>query len=147
MSEINSRIQQIVKERFDGNKTKFAKAIDTSQTTVSNYLTRNSSPSGDVLARIVEHLGVDARWLLTGKEYTLNGMNATDSPLTGASVLNSEIFIGVPAEIRDIVSRYESTIKEKDAQMQEKERLITEKDERIKELKERIKELKAQLNQ
>lgn len=145
MSEINNRIQQIVNERFGGNKTQFANAIGVKQTTVSNYLTRNSSPSGDVLARIVEHLGVDARWLLTGKEYSLNGISATDSPLTGASVLNSDIFIGVPSEIRDIVSRYESTIKEKEAQMQEKERLIAEKDERIKELKERIEELKAQL--
>lgn len=146
MAEINDRLQTIVNERFEGNKSKFAKAIDTSQTTISNYLSsRGSAPSIEVLARIVERLGVDARWLLTGKEYILNGINATDSPLTGASVLNSEIFIGVPSEIRDIVSRYESTIKEKDAQMQEKERLITEKDERIKELKERIEELKAQL--
>lgn len=144
MAEINERLQKIVDERFGGSQTSFANALGVPQTSVANYFNKRASkPSFEVLGLMVDRLGVDARWLLTGKEYQLNGINATDSPVTGSSVIDSQIFIGVPAEVKDIVLRYESMIKEKQAQMDEKERLITEKDERIKELKERIEELKG----
>lgn len=151
MAEINDRLQKIVDERFSGNQTSFAEALGKRQSSVANYLgQRRSTPSYEILKLMVERLGVDARWLLTGKEYQLNGVNATNSPVSGSSVVDSQIFIGVPSEIRDIVLRYEDTIKEKLAQMEEKERIIAEKerviadkDERIKELKERIEELKG----
>lgn len=151
MAEINERLQKIVNERFNGKQTLFADALGIPQTSIANYFNKRASkPSFEVLGLMVDRLGVDARWLLTGKEYQLNGVNATNSPVSGASVVDSQIFIGVPSEIRDIVLRYESTIKEKIAQMDEKERIIAEKerviaekDERIAELKERIEELKS----
>lgn len=151
MAEINDRLQKIVDERFGGNQTSFADALGKRQSSIANYLgQRKSQPSVEILELMVERLGVDARWLLTGKEYQLNGINATNSPVSGSSVVDSQIFIGVPSEIRDIVLRYEATIKEKLAQMDEKERIIAEKeriivdkDERIAELKERIEELKG----
>ena len=151
MAEINDRLQKIVDERFSGNQTSFAEALGKRQSSIANYLgQRRSTPSYEILKLMVERLGVDARWLLTGKEYQLNGVNATNSPVAGSSVVDSQIFIGVPSEIRDIVLRYEATIKEKLAQMEEKERIIAEKeriiadkDERISELKERIDELKG----
>ncbi len=153
MAEINDRLQKIVNERFSGNQTSFANAIGVPQTSIANYLSKRASkPSFEVLALMVEKLGVDARWLLTGKEYALNGVNATDSPVAGSSVVDSQIFIGVPSEIKDMVLRYETTLKEKMAQMEEKERIIAEKeraildkDERISDLKERISELKSQI--
>lgn len=145
MAEISERLQKILTERFKDNQTAFAKALDLKQTTVANYFNqRKSAPSLEVLSLMVERLGIDARWLLTGKEYQLNGINATDSPLSGSSVLDSTIFIGVPAEIKDLVVSYETQLKDKEHQLNDKERLITEKDERIKELKERIEELKSQ---
>lgn len=151
MAEINDRLQKIVDERFSGNQTSFAEALGKRQSSIANYLgQRRSTPSYEILKLMVERLGVDARWLLTGEEYQLNGVNATNSPVAGSSVVDSQIFIGVPSEIRDIVLRYEATIKEKLAQMEEKERIIAEKeriiadkDERISELKERIDELKG----
>jgi hypothetical protein len=114
------------------------------QTSIANYFNKRASkPSFEVLGLMVDKLGVDARWLLTGKEYQLNGINATNSTLTGSTVVDSPIFIGVPAEIKDLVMRYETIIAEKEARIKEKERLITEKDERIADLKERIDELKG----
>lgn len=145
MTDISERLQKILTERFKDNQTAFAKALDLKQTTVANYFNqRKSAPSLDVLRLMVDRLGIDARWLLTGKEYQLNGVNATDSPVSGSSVVDSTIFIGVPAEIKDLVMRYETQLREKENQLNDKERLIAEKDERIKELKERIEELKAQ---
>lgn len=143
MADITERLKKILTERFNDNQTAFAKALDLKQTTVANYFNqRKSAPSLDVLSLMVERLGIDARWLLTGKEYQLNGINATDSPVSGSSVVDSTIFIGVPSEIKDLVLHYESLTKEKDRQLEEKERLISEKNERISELKERIAELK-----
>lgn len=145
MADISERLQKILTERFKDNQTAFAKALDLKQTTVANYFNqRKSAPSLEVLRLMVDRLGIDARWLLTGKEYQLNGVNATDSPVSGSSVVDSTIFIGVPAEIKDLVMRYETQLRDKENQLNDKERLIAEKDERIKELKERIEELKAQ---
>lgn len=145
MADISDRLQKILTERFNDNQTAFAKALDLKQTTVANYFNqRKSAPSLDVLRLMVDRLGIDARWLITGKEYQLNGVNATDSPISGSSVVDSTIFIGVPAEIKDLVMRYETQLRDKENQLNDKERLIAEKEERIKELKERIEELKAQ---
>lgn len=144
MAEINERLQKLVNERFGGSQTSFANALGVPQTSIANYFNKRASkPSFEVLGLMVDKLGVDARWLLTGKEYQLNGINATNSTLTGSTVVDSPIFIGVPAEIKDLVMRYEAIIAEKEARIKEKERLISEKDERIADLKERIDELKG----
>lgn len=144
MADINDRLQQIVDERFGGSQTSFADALGKRQSSIANYLgQRKSLPSFEILKLMVERLGVDARWLLTGKEYQLNGVNATNSTLTGSTVVDSPIFIGVPSEIKDLVMRYEAIIAEKEERIKEKERLISEKDERIADLKERIDELKG----
>lgn len=144
MAEINERLQKLVNERFGGSQTSFANALGVPQTSIANYFNKRASkPSFEVLELMVDKLGVDARWLLTGKEYQLNGINASNSTLTGSTVVDSPIFIEVPAEIKNLVMRYETIITEKEARIKEKERLITEKDERIADLKERIDELKG----
>lgn len=69
MSSINQRIQAIINEMFDGNKAKFAKAIDIAPTSISNYLSdkRQSKPSADMLGKIINVVeGLSAEWLLTG---------------------------------------------------------------------------------
>ncbi len=69
METINDRIEQLVNQRFDGNKAAFAKSIDMSPTSMSSYLgnKRRSKPSVDMVAKIVLTLDADARWLLTGE--------------------------------------------------------------------------------
>ncbi len=136
MADINERLQKILTERFNDNQSAFANSLGVKQTTVANYFNkRKSAPSLDVLSLMVEKLGIDARWLLTGKEYSLNRVSEGTST-SGASIIDSQVFIGVPTEIRDLVAHYESLIIER-------ERLILEKDKRITELKERIDELKT----
>lgn len=70
METINDRMELIINERFDGNKAAFAKKIGLPPTGLSSYLgkQRRSKPSVDMVAKIVIELGVDACWLLTGKE-------------------------------------------------------------------------------
>ncbi len=65
---INSRMQTIVDEKFNGNKAAFAKAIGLAPTSMSNYLgkQRVSTPSADLLEKIVNSLDINAYWLLTG---------------------------------------------------------------------------------
>ena len=81
METINDRIEQVVNERFGGNKAAFAKSIGLPPTGLSNYLgkKRRSKSSVDMVAKIVLNLGVDARWLLLG-ERALQAVTITNSP-------------------------------------------------------------------
>ena len=77
METINDRMEQIVNERFDGNKSAFAKAIGIPRGMISSYVGGNrkkSKPGVDLIVKIVKSLGVDSYWLLTGK-----GAPAADS--------------------------------------------------------------------
>ena len=68
METINDRMQSIADMMFGGNKAAFAKAIGIAPTSITNYLgkQRASKPSSDLLEKIVNSLGIDAMWLLTG---------------------------------------------------------------------------------
>lgn len=137
MHPINERILEIIKTKFDNNKSQFANAIGVPPTMMSSYFSekRASKPNIDMLSNIINMLGVDARWLMTGKEYNLGGVEVSQDHGAVNVMGSQDVFIGVPAEIRDRIAHLESLLAEK-------ERLITEKDERIAELKERIEELK-----
>lgn len=69
MMTINDRMEMLVNEHFNGNKAAFAKSIDMPPTSMSSYLgtKRRSKPSVDMVARIIQVLNVNARWLLTGE--------------------------------------------------------------------------------
>lgn len=62
-------MQAIVNQCYGGNKTAFAKAIGISPTSISNYLSnvRASKPSSDILEKIINCVGINPLWLLTGK--------------------------------------------------------------------------------
>ena len=66
---INLRMQEIVDTFYKGNKAAFSKALGIAPTSMSNYLSkgRYSKPSSDILEKIVNEVGVNAQWLLTGE--------------------------------------------------------------------------------
>lgn len=69
MIDIASQIQLIIDNRFNHNKAAFARAVEISPTTLASYLNskKASKPSSDFLCTVVEKLGIDAHWLLTGE--------------------------------------------------------------------------------
>lgn len=69
MKSINDRIEEIANHYFKGNKRAFAKHIGIPETSISNYIgkKRKSKPSAEMLEKIVNILGVNSEWLLTGK--------------------------------------------------------------------------------
>lgn len=126
---INDRIEQLINNRFDGNKAAFAKSIGLPPTGLSNYLgtQRRSKPSVDMITKIITKHNVDARWLLTGEETPKKEIH-TEGPLSPASDSGKiEVIVG-DAVLAERVKSLEA--------------LLAEKDERISELKERIAELK-----
>lgn len=74
METINDRLSQIVNNMFDGNAANFGKAIGSSKGTVSNYVRSKENPGKSLskpgyqfLEDVVNSLGIDANWLMTGK--------------------------------------------------------------------------------
>lgn len=69
MIDIASQIQCIIDERFNHNKAAFARAVEISPTTLASYLNpkKASKPTSDFLCDVVEKLGINAVWLLTGQ--------------------------------------------------------------------------------
>lgn len=69
MIDIASQIQCIIDERFNHNKAAFARAVEISPTTLASYLSpkKASKPTSDFLCDVVEKLGINATWLLTGQ--------------------------------------------------------------------------------
>ena len=87
METINDRIEMLINQRFDANKTAFANAIGIPPTSVSNYFSekRRSKPSVDMLAKIVKLLNVDAKWLLIGEMSEKNAIS-TKGDFSPASI-------------------------------------------------------------
>jgi len=87
METVNDRIQSIVDSRFGGNKAAFARAIGVPVASISNYIGKHhvSKPSVDMLVKIVNTLGVDALWLLTGRKEVEGETAAGECPILAAS--------------------------------------------------------------
>jgi transcriptional regulator with XRE-family HTH domain len=64
--DIHARFRELVREFGDGKNTILAKKIGTSEANVRGYI-RNITPRQDVLEKVVNNLGVDAEWLITGR--------------------------------------------------------------------------------
>lgn len=69
MVDIALQIQNIIDKRFNHNKAAFARAVEISPTTLASYLNpkKASKPTSDFLCDVVEKLGINAAWLLTGQ--------------------------------------------------------------------------------
>jgi hypothetical protein len=138
---INDRIEQLVDERFNGNKAAFAKAIAYPPTAMSSYLgkQRRSKPSIDMVAKIIQVLNVDANWLILGEtsDSASTKIEAHDNgQAAGRDINNNGVCSMELARLKEIISHLEQRVADKDV-------TIADKDERISDLKERIEELKS----
>lgn len=126
---INNRIEMLVNERFNGNKSAFEIAVGLAPSVLSSYIgkQRRSKPSVDMVTKIITKLDVDARWLLTGEETAKKEIH-TEGDLSPASDSGDISVVVGDAVLTERVKSLETLVKEKDA--------------RIEELKERINELK-----
>lgn len=69
MNSITHKINQIAVEKFDGNNSKFAKAMDTSEANIRNYRTK-VVPKIDFLIKLKEKLALSFDWLLLDLDYS-----------------------------------------------------------------------------
>ena len=65
-STINQRIDELVKTLFNGNNSKFAEIIGTSEANVRNYRS-TTSPKWEILKAIHDKLEISYEWLLNDK--------------------------------------------------------------------------------
>ena len=67
-NSINQRIKFLIEETLKSNTHKISKLLGVSDGTLRNYVSGKAKPSADFLTLMVEHIdGLDASWLLTGK--------------------------------------------------------------------------------
>ena len=128
--EINDRIEQIVNERFEGNRASFARALKLSNTALGNYLgpSRRSIPNVNIVADIVRILDVDAKWLLTGVHSSLKSKSLYPGSDSETSALSLEDTL-LNLRVKHL------------------EALLAEKDARINDLREMIDQLKNTASQ
>lgn len=90
---IQERIQIIVDKLFDGNKNKFAKAINEAPTSISNILGgRQSVPSAKFLESITNSIeNINSTWLLTGNGEMLTSDIKKDDTDTDESNISEDI--------------------------------------------------------
>lgn len=124
METINDRIEQLLNERFNGNKAAFAKSIGLPPTGLSNYLgtKRRSKPSIDMVIKICDCLGVNSYWLLTGKGDQYPPASSPTAPPASSPHNDS-----APKQATDAdseVSALHEQIKLMQQLLEEKERLI-----------------------
>jgi len=67
MSTISDRIKTLVDQFADGNNSKFAKIVNTSEANVRNYIA-GTQPKFDFLQSVAEKFEISCEWLLLGKE-------------------------------------------------------------------------------
>ena len=126
METINDRMEMLVNERFNGNKDAFAKAIGTERATLSNYIgsVRRSKPSGDMVAKIVTALDVNARWLLTGEgASTTNTKVETNGDFSPASV-HGNVSVESDAVLAERIKSLEALLAEKERLIKVYERMV-----------------------
>ena len=145
METINDRIEQLVNHQFNGNKAKFCKTIGLPPSGLSNYIghSRRSKPSVDMIAKIVERVGVDPLWLLTGREAPVGkiqhvGEGAQLNEAGASGNINAPGLASLSSSLSSSgdVARLEMELKQAEAR-------IAEKDARIADLKEMISQLLA----
>ena len=173
MVDIAKQIQSIIDKRFRGNQAAFARAIEVSPTTISSYLNpkKASKPTSEFLSKMVDVLGINPSWLLTGygemdsRDASVNGdsVNAIGQNSLGKVVGNVTYNPG--GKIEDVVRENETEnivnihdpedlhqidmltlkvtflVKKKKKQ----EDTINDLRETVKDLREQVKELKAQM--
>lgn len=149
METINDRIEQLINDKFDGNKAAFAKSIGFPPTGLSNYLgnKRRSKPSVDMVTKIITKLNVDPYWLLTGTEKYSNSVHIGDNNTGNIATGNGNTQInavnqgtkddGNKSEIEELKEQnrhLQERLNDKETLLAEKERVIKLQDKFIYEL-------------
>ena len=128
---INDRIEMLVIQLSDGNKSAFCRSLGIPEGSLGNIIggmTRRSRPNIDLLVKIIERHNVDPMWLLTGKE------SATKRISTQGDYSPASMSGDISMDVGDAVLT---------ERVKALEAIIAEKDERIAVLKEIITELRA----
>lgn len=126
MNTINDRMELLVNQCFGGNKAAFAKAIDLPPTIMSSYLgtKRRSKPSVDMVAKIVQTLDVDARWLLTGEGEENLGNNAVANGDKSVAAINSNVNTAPDTLMAERIKSLEALLAEKERLIKVYERML-----------------------
>lgn len=104
LSPLHKRLDKAI--RSSGlSRNRVAQLVEVGSGTISEWFTKGSVPSGDILSRFTEKLGINGHWLLTG-EGTMKGSapdGESEPPDEGdgaePSVDDQQIF----TEVRDIL--------------------------------------------
>ena len=68
LTGIASRVQQVLRERYDGNQTQMAEDVDLSRSTINKIVNGKTSDVEDsTVIKIARHAVVDEKWLRSGK--------------------------------------------------------------------------------
>lgn len=131
METINDRMEQIVEERFNGNKSAMAKSLGIDRATLSNYIgtKRRSKPSIDLVSKIIDKLDVNPYWFLlgrgelsgssivTGAGSQFNGANAHHNTLSAASAAADTLL--------DKIDMLQKSIEDKNQIISDKDKIIS----------------------
>lgn len=63
---ISLRINKIISDLFEGNKSEFARVVGVSESAVRSYLA-NTIPKADVLEKIASKTAISCEWLVLGR--------------------------------------------------------------------------------
>lgn len=110
---ISLRINRIINELFDGNKSEFARIVGISESAVRSYLA-NTIPKADVLEKIANNTAISCEWLVLGRGDMIAQPNQ-EVPPSGAT----------------LEERLLAIIKEKDIKIEEQAKTIGRLEERV----------------
>lgn len=161
---INERIKAIADELFNGNMNELCRVARIKQATMSNIVAgRMSKPSFDVINSIIDNIGIDANWLISGKgDMTNKGMMINENK--GNTIQNnngSMVNVSIPSSGTQKIIKPDGTVELQsidssvvtsnevdrlNQRIQDLERIITEKDATIKSKDDMICMMKDMLN-
>lgn len=102
--EFAERLQWILKEKFNGNNSEFARAVGIAITSLNRWLIGEADPSRSNLVKTAKAADVSLEWLATGEEPTTNDNfvrkafeTAQQIVADGISMVNSYPSINVSA--------------------------------------------------
>lgn len=110
---ISLRINRVINELFDGNKSEFARIVGISESAVRSYLA-NTIPKADVLEKIANNTAISCEWLVLGRGDMIAQPNQ-EVPPSGAT----------------LEERLLAIIKEKDIKIEEQAKTIGRLEERV----------------
>ena len=114
-AELNERIKQIRSILFDDNNRKFAYEIGEIEQTMSQICLNKRNAGLEIVQKILDNLPeIDANWLLRGKgnmtiDRSGKSVSVQDSPQ--ATISNGDMAINAPAELLNLLTSQQETIK------------------------------------